>query len=92
MNKAISKNRLITHLNSADVYPDTERGVVKCQDGTFKVRHSYFYRHGRTAEKWAEDVAKALPGCKVIGQYDHFRMYPKLSYLEVVVDLSNVTL
>lgn len=39
-----------------------EAGKIKAKkDGTFELRHSYFYTHGYTAEKWGEKVISALP-------------------------------
>ena len=53
-------------------------------DGTVVVRHSYFYRHDNTAEKYAASVITQLAAsgitCRLITAEDEFAHWPKTSY------------
>ena len=62
--------------------------IVCKQDGSVEVKHSYFYRHGNTAEKWADRVKSNLEkaGFKVeVDSRDDFRQWPADSYFVAIV-------
>ena len=68
-----------------EVIPD----LVTCkQNGTVEVRRSYFYRHGSSAETWAEKVQKVLQTASldvVTWGRDEWADGPKTSYFCAVV-------
>lgn len=78
------KNQLMTCLNNKGIYPSN---IVAKKDGTFVVRHSYFYQHGMTAEKWGQRVMSALDSkaFALVAHQDAWAEWPKTSYFEAVV-------
>jgi hypothetical protein len=58
--------------------------VVAKKDGTFEARRTYYYRHGCTAEKFAEDVVKVLSAAgfdvEVLAAEDHWNAWPRDSF------------
>ena len=59
-------------------------GKVICRkDGSFTIKKGYFYSHGMTADKLAEQVKGALPRAKIISRRDHFNAWPKQSWFQV---------
>jgi len=69
-------------LERRGLHPDQ----VRTRDGAFEVRRTYFYRHGRSAEDWAEQVAQSLPApLKVVGSRDDYAAWPRDSYFTAVV-------
>ena len=61
--------------------------VITHKDGTFTARHTYFYRHGQTADKFADEVAAAIADANFrftqIDLEDHWAQWPKDSYFQV---------
>ena len=80
----------IRELASAD-NPDAvvHASKVVCRgNGSVEIKHTYFYHHGYTAEKWAQDVASKLTavGCAVrVDARDDWRDWPKDSELVAIV-------
>ncbi len=67
------------------VYPNK---MVCKKDGTVEVKKSFFYTHGQTAEKWAENVKRAIlaTGFSVeVEGYQDWNAWPKTSYFVAVV-------
>ena len=62
-------------------------GKVICRaDETVELRMGYFYRHGRTATLWGEEVAAGLPdNWEVIRTCDEWRAWPRDSYFVAIV-------
>lgn len=54
-----------------------DKGAVSFYRGIFTIRESYFYRHGRTAEKLVAKILEALPEVKVIKSGDHYANFNK---------------
>jgi len=42
------------------------------RDGTITAKWEYFYRFGRTPEKYAEKIERTFPGVEIIDTGDHF--------------------
>ena len=62
--------------------------VVKHRDGTVSIYRTYFYRHGMTAEKFAQHIAAALNAegrAAVIYGYDVWKQWPAESYFRANV-------
>ncbi len=63
------------------------------KDGVFKAKRFYFYRHGMTSAKFAEQVSKALhkEGIQItiFDFADHFNRWPKNSWFEVRFTVTN---
>ncbi len=61
--------------------------VITHKDGTFSARRTYFYRHGQTADKFADEVSVAIfdAGFKFtqVDLEDHWAQWPKDSYFQV---------
>jgi hypothetical protein len=53
-------------------------------NGDVEVRHSYFYRHGRTAEGFAAKVRAAFPDHEVQSN-DEWRAWPGTSYFVAIM-------
>lgn len=70
---------------SPDVFADK---IVCKSDGSVEVKRGYFYRHGMSAEKWAEKVQAELEknGLKVsVSSRDIWVAWPKDSYFVAIV-------
>jgi hypothetical protein len=68
------------------VYADK---VVCKADGSVEVKHSFFYRHGNTADKWATKVFQALEAVGIESRVDareDFRQWPAESYFVAIVN------
>lgn len=76
----MTKKQIQEMLDVAPIHPDR----VIFSKGTVKMRFGYFYRHGQTADKKAEEVKKALPIVEILSVDDHWAVWPKDSYFEVV--------
>lgn len=78
-------------LNDKDVHPDAVHKVRATADsgelaGCFRVRRSYFYKHGQTPEDWAAKVMAALPtNWEQHDVVDDYNDWPKDSYFTVYV-------
>jgi len=77
-----------------DLFPEglhCDRVICK-KDGTFEMRSGYFYRHGRTAEKFRGKIVRVFTAagwcCTVVGYGDEWREWPKDSYFWVRVRFS----
>lgn len=72
-------------LVGGDVHSDH---IICKKDGSVVVKHSYFYRHNNTADKWAARVGAALDG-KVdydrIDADDAWAQWPTTSYFVATV-------
>jgi hypothetical protein len=53
------------------------------RDGTIEVKWSYFYRHGRTPETYAEQIKAAIPGAEIVAVADRWAEWPKTSWFVV---------
>jgi hypothetical protein len=62
-----------------------DREVVVHGNGEVTIKRSYFYRHGNTAQKWAEQVLKTLPEAEEVDRGDHWAEWPNNSYFWVRV-------
>jgi len=58
-------------------------------DGSLEVKKSYFYRHGYSAEQWAEKISlileEALMRYIQVDSYDDWNDWPKDSYFVALV-------
>jgi len=65
--------------------------VNKTREGTFKIRRSYFYRHGIDEDKWGREVIAQLKKvgieAKVVKTRDEFKSWPKHSYFMAEVKI-----
>jgi hypothetical protein len=61
--------------------------VIAHKDGTIQIRDGYYYRMGKDSDKWAAQVAKALPEAVVVDKGDHWANWPKESYFWVKIKL-----
>ena len=65
-------------------YPDK---VITKKDGSFEARKTFFYRHGGSAETWADTVVKAVAAQgfdpTVVRCEEVWRDWPKDSYWTV---------
>ena len=71
--------------NQTNIHPDT---VVAHKNDTLSAKHSYFYTHGNTAEKWAAKVAAELAAAGINAHVygrDDFASWPKTSYFVAVI-------
>ena len=51
------------------------------KDGTWSIKHSYFYSHGNTPQKWADKVVRVFEDTvEVIEARDAYANWPKTSY------------
>ena len=55
--------------------------LVAHKDGSFSLKESYFYRHGRTAEALVKQVMRLFSTASIIETRDDFRAWPTTSYL-----------
>lgn len=79
----MTATKLTDVMNSNGVYADK---VFKSQ-GTFKVRRSFYYRHGQTASGWAAQVQEAVAAeqMHVVDNREVWADWPKESYWEATV-------
>jgi hypothetical protein len=61
--------------------------VVFKRDGSVEVRHSYYYRHGATAEKLEAYVLKKISNATIIDSGDNWQPWPKDSYFWVRISI-----
>jgi urease gamma subunit len=66
--KMLSRAKVEEMLVDAGVWPDY---ISKTKSGTWKFYKGFFYRHGQSAEGWAEKLSK-VPGVKVVDQGEHY--------------------
>jgi hypothetical protein len=45
------------------------------RNGVFTVRHGFFYRHGGSAESYAAQVIKAVPGAVLVDKGEHYAAF-----------------
>lgn len=68
---------------------DEDSRIVAHKNGTISMRQNYFYRHGRTPEKWAKQIKNALLvlgySIKIVSAEDRYNSWPKDSYFKVVI-------
>lgn len=66
----------------------TADAVICRKDGTVEAKTSYFYRHGMTGEKYAEQVRDILHRsgipARVVGE-DRYANWPKTSYFVAII-------
>jgi len=78
----IKERKIITDkIFAAGTYPDSIRYSTK--ENLFTAKWGYFYRHGRTAEGYAEKIKTALKGVHIASARDIWNPWPKDSYFEV---------
>ena len=65
----------------------SDEGCIKAEkDGTFEVKRSYFYRHGRSAEgEGASIVKEAGSGWELVSTSDRWAAWPKTSYFVAII-------
>jgi hypothetical protein len=68
-----------------DLHPDT---VICKKDGRVEFRFGFFYTHGRTSEKEAASVSRAIRGSgwRVVDHQQVWRQWPADSYFQVIVE------
>ena len=63
--------------------------VLICKkDGSVEVKRVFFYRHGRTAAKWATDIGEALQGHGLsyeVNSREDWRDWPATSHFVAIV-------
>lgn len=66
---------------------DASADHIRRVGNTVEIKRSYFYRHGGSAEKFAEAIAAAIKGTpwRVVGSRDDWRAWPKTSYFVAIV-------
>jgi len=74
-------------LAEGGAYPDR---IIAHKDGTFSAWWAYFYRCGKSAEKYAERILAAVPGAVVVEAYEDFHSWPTTSYFKVKFILKEV--
>jgi|GEM_PF-3431603 len=83
MAKTISQSQAVRHAVEW-VFPST---FICKRDGSFEARKTFFYRHGGSAEAWADTVVKAVAAQgfdpTVIRCEEIWRDFPKDSYWTV---------
>ena len=72
-------------LNSNDIFINPEDIKVK-KNGTIEVRQSYFYTHGRTAQKWANRITEYLTTPATVTGRDDWAAWPKTSYFVAIIN------
>ena len=71
------------------VYMKTNADYVVASKGTYKARWGYFYTHGMTAEKRAQEMIDNCPWVTVVRSYKHYGEWPKASYFEIEFAVEN---
>ncbi len=74
--------------SQSNVNPDH---VTARKDGTVTAKRAYFYRHGTTAESWAEKVATELTAAGIgayVDGHDAWAAWPKTSYFVAIISES----
>ena len=97
MKEKMTAEALKTALEGNGCHPDL---VVRKRDGTFRVVHSFYYRHGMNSKKWADNVFAALTkariACVIEDYFEHYHGFvggaktgsSQDSYFETVVRLN----
>jgi len=49
--------------------------VARNKAGNYVARRGYFFRHGQSADRFAADVAAALPGAVVLNKWDNYAAF-----------------
>jgi len=71
------------------IYLKTNADYVLVSKGTYNARWGFFYTHGMTAGKRAQEVTDNCPWATVVNSYQHYAQWPKDSYFEVEFAVEN---
>lgn len=81
---AMTSKKLRVALEEAGLSPDK----IKKVGDKFEVMSGFFYRHGRSSEKWAKRVQEALKRAKinvqVVDDREDWRSWPRDSYFVAI--------
>lgn len=86
-NKPLTADAMMKQLNKAGV------GITKMsrKGETYIARHSYFYTHGYSPEKFAAKIQEAMPGVTIVATRNEWAAWPKTSYFRVDFTAPGVT-
>ncbi len=57
---------------------------VSCsKEGEWVTKFGYFYRHGRSCEKYADQIKSLFPDVQITGMVDEWRPWPKDSFFVI---------
>jgi hypothetical protein len=71
---------ILNRLQQNGIYPDR---VIQKKDKSFEVRFGFFYTHGRTAEKYRDQILLVYPEAKILEIHEIWNSWPKDSYFSV---------
>ena len=57
--------------------------LIHRKDGSWVAKWGFFYTHGRTSEKYAEEGKAAYPQATIIDAVQNWQTWPRDSYFEV---------
>lgn len=78
----VSRKQAHAMLEAANV-PMDDRGLTAHRDGTFTLKHSYFYSHGMTEDKLADMIRATDPRIVIDSATNRWNTYPRTSWFEV---------
>ena len=72
--------RIIRNKIQDNLHPDK----VSCsKEGEWVTQFGYFYRHGRSCGKYADQIRSLFPDVQITGMVDKWHPWPKDSYFKV---------
>lgn len=88
----MKRKQVLALLNNAGVYPDRfiqKRTNEDASGRVYEVKFHYFYRHGRSPEGYAEQLAALDPRIEILHMDDQWRSWPNDSWMVVIFKLWN---